>query len=287
MAISKRAVWLAVAVLVAVGTAFSAMMVFGWMIDETHFDRPDEGFDRLTSQLDSMPGVRVEEKERWVEAPTFSKPNSWVVLAVDGQRLDGVLSAACSTGYPDPVMWSFRVSTDGGSVVTLLSGTPGQPVGGASCLDFGFDAVGLVDEVGGYGLGVNLQASVWDNGRFALVALDDSPETLSALLPLVEHTDDLRAAAGLDPSRPVEISGSALGLIVAPGEHDRYLDLLAGLVDEHDVTGFWADGGGGTPVDGVEKVQIAAPESEHDAVADAIRTSGLHIAGFPVRFLPR
>ena len=38
--------------------------------------------------------------------------------------------------------------------------------------------------------------------------------------------------------------------------------------------------------DGVDKVQVTAPESEHAAVEEALRESGLSIADLPVRFLP-
>jgi hypothetical protein len=72
-----KRVGLWVAALAAVGVVVGTVAMFGWMIDETHFDRPHEGFDRLTAQIESLPGVSIDEKERWVEAPTFSDPPSF------------------------------------------------------------------------------------------------------------------------------------------------------------------------------------------------------------------
>ncbi|WP_324014778.1 hypothetical protein [Microbacterium sp. JZ37] len=52
----------------------------------------------------------------------------------------------------------------------------------------------------------------------------------------------------------------------------------------HSVTSFWADDSG-TQVDGVERVQIAAPTDDRGEMERALRASGLAIADLPVRFL--
>ena len=279
-----RRVWFTAAIVGGIGLFFGALLIFGWMIDETHFNRPDEGFDRLTAQIENTPGVSVDSRERWVEAPTFAGPRSWIHLTVDDAHLAGLLSAACADGYADPVDWSMLVHTDGASVVSLYTdAASADPSVESPCPDFGFDALGVVAEVGSSLPGLDVQASIWDNGRFALVVLDDDPGTLSAMLPLVDRADDVRVAAGLDRSRLVEINAGPLSVVIPPDEHDGYLALLSELAAEHGVTSFWA--GGGTPVDGIEKVQIVAPEAEHEAIEDAVRTSGLHIADLPVRFL--
>jgi hypothetical protein len=115
--------------------------------------------------------------------------------------------------------------------------------------------------------------------------LEPGGRNLRELLPLVAHGDDLRDAAGLDSNRSVEINAGDLGLIIEPDEHDRYLALLTALAEKHGVTSYWADGGG-TPTDGVLKVQIVAPERAHAAITADLRASGLHVADFPVRFIP-
>jgi hypothetical protein len=286
MAVVLKRVVLSITTLVVVGGVFGAATIFAWMVDETHFDRPDARFDRLTAELGSEPGVSVDGKERWVEAPTFSDPTSWIHLTVEADHLPGLLDSACAERYPDAVTWSLRVPTNNGSTVSLYTGaTSAERVDGPPCPDFGFDAVGLVEEVGRSLPRMNLQATVWDDGRFALTLLDDYSGTLSELLPLVDRADEVRAAAGLDPDRSVQIDSASLSAHILAEEHDRYLALLTDLAENHGVTSYWADGGG-TPVDGVEKVQIAAPDGGHEEIEDLIRSSGLHVAEFPVRFLP-
>ena len=63
-----------------------------------------------------------------------------------------------------------------------------------------------------------------------------------------------------------------------------YLALLTELAEDRAVSSFWADGGG-AQADGIEKVQIVAPDEQHAAIEEIIRSSGLHIADLPVRFL--
>jgi len=284
--LSVKRVWIAAAVVAGVGVAFAAMIIFGWMIDETHFDRPDQDFDRLVAQIDETPGAIVDAHERWVEAPMFSDPTSWIQLTVDEENLPELLATACASGYPDSVDWSLLVQAQSGTVVSLYTdAAPGGRASDTPCPDFGFDAAGLVGEISRSEPGVDVQASIWDNGRFALVVTDDDPGGLSAVLPLVARADAVRAAAGLDPRRPVEINAGGLSVVIQPGEHDRYLDLLCALADQHGVTSFWADGGG-IPIDGVRKVQVTAPAQEHVSIEAAISASGLQIADLPVRFIP-
>lgn len=279
-------VWLSVLLLVVAGCVTGGVVVFGWMVDETHFDRSSASFDAFESQVEDLPGVASVDTERWVEAPTFLSPTSWMTVTVDEAGLPGLLDAACSTDYPDPVTWSIIVRTDASTEVSLhavpsVSGTADD----ARCPAFGFDAVRLVEELDEVAPGLSVQPAIWEDGRFALVALDeDASAGFTHLLPLVEHADDLIAAAGLDAETAVEINSANLILVLQPGETDDYVELLSELADDGDVDSYWADGGG-TPIDGVEKVQIVAPEEHHAAIEGIIRSSELHISDFPVRFI--
>jgi len=281
-----KRIWLGISSVAVASVGFTALTMFAWMVGETHFDRPDGSFDRLAARLEGMPGVRVDAKERWVEAPTFSDLSSWIQLTVDEAHLAGTLATACADDYADPVTWSLKVSTENGSVVSLFSGPPldGRE-DAAGCPDLGFDAAGVVDEVRESLPAVELQPVLWQNGHLALVVIGDDRGTLSRWLPLVDRSDEIRRAAGLSADQPVEINASGLSMTIAPGERDRYLAMLTDLAANHGVFSYWADDGG-TPIDGVEKVQVAAPSSEHAAIEDAIRASGLHVADLPVRFLP-
>ncbi|GLK17368.1 hypothetical protein [Herbiconiux flava] len=295
------------AVVAAVGLVVGALVVFTWMVDETHFDRPDAGFDRLESQLDGLPGVSVDASERWVEAPTFSGPTSWISLAVDQTNLPRLLEAACGMEYRDPVTWSLRVRTDAGDVVSVHTDAvhtdavhtdavhtdavhtdavaPERAGDDPRCIDAGFDIVAVVGQVDRLRLGIDLQPTIWESGRFALVAIDAASDDLLTMLPLVAHADELRDSAGLDPDRLIEINAPSLGIVIEPGEQDRHLALLSELAGEHGARSVWADDGT-TQIDGIAKVQVVAPPGEHSAIEEAIRASGLSFAGYPVRFLP-
>ncbi|PSL37956.1 hypothetical protein CLV49_1564 [Labedella gwakjiensis] len=281
-------VWLSVLLVVVAGCVTGAVVVFGWMVDETHFDRPSASFDAFESQVEDLPGVASVDTERWVEAPTFLSPTSWMTVTVEEAGLPGLLDAACSTDYPDPVTWSIIVRTDASTEVSVHTG-PGVSstiaADDAGCPAFGFDVVRLVEELDEVAPGLSVQPAIWEDGRFALVALDEDASTgFTHLLPLVEHADDLIAAAGLDAETAVEINSANLILVLEPGETDDYVELLTELADDGDVESYWADGGG-TPIDGVEKVQIVAPEEHHPAIEGIIRSSELHISDFPVRFI--
>lgn len=280
--------WLPLAAVAATGLAVGGATLFSWTISETPFDRPDPGFDRLTAQIASVPGVEVRESARWVEAPVFLDPTSRLVLDVDEASLPAVLETACSTEYADHVAWTFRVLTDGGNAVSVHG--PWEGPGGASrCPELDVDPADLLGPLDDVVSGLDLQAAVWDGtdgrtGRLSLLAIED-PEAPDALLPLVAHAEDLAAAAGVAGDRPIEISGSRISALVQSGEQERYAALLAELLGRHGVTGFF-DSSDGTQTDGVDKVQVTAPESEHAAVEEALRESGLSIAALPVRFLP-
>jgi hypothetical protein len=281
--IPKR-VWLPVTILTIGAMATGALIVLGWMVDETHFDRPSAQFDELEAQLEQLPGVDVVQKERWVEAPTFSSPTSWVSVTVDEAALPGLMEAACVTDYPDPVSWSIRVHTPEDAEVSLHV-DPSTTNANQKCPDFGLDAVPLIAALNRAAPGLAVQPAIWENGRFALVAIDEEMTTgFTPLLPLVENADELRDAAGLGENEAVEVNGSTLTLVIAPGEADVYFAMLTVLSEDHGVTSYWADGGG-TPSDGVEKVQIVAPADQHAAIEEVIRSSGLHIADFPLRFI--
>ncbi|MGI9822076.1 hypothetical protein [Agromyces sp. Marseille-Q5079] len=269
------------------GFAVGAVVVFGWMVNETHFDRSTPEFDEFERHVGNISGVHSVDTERWVEAPTFSDPTSWMSVTVEQAGLPGLLEAACSTDYPDAITWSIHVQTPAATEVSLHA-APQAPNAGsrnARCPDFGLDAVRLVSELDRVVPGVAIQPAIWEEGRLSLVALEREPSTgFTHLLPLIEHADELLTAAGMAGNGEVEINAMNLGLILESGESDRYLAMLTELAEDHAISSYWADGGG-TPIDGVEKVQIVAPDHQHRAIEEAIRSSRLHIAGNPVRFL--
>jgi hypothetical protein len=284
--IVKR-VWLSVLVLVIVGVVTGVLVMFGWMVNESHFDRPSQEFDALETQLESLPGVDSVDKERWVEAPTFSDPTSWMSVTVDEAGVPGLLEAACSTDYPDPVTWSIRVRTTTAAEVSLHAAPADVDTadGDVGCPDFGFDAVRLIDELDRVAPGLAIQPTIWESGRLTLVALEEEmPTGFTHLLPLIEHADDLLVAAGLDATEVLEINSANLGFVLEPGESELYVALLTELAERRSVRSYWADGGG-TPIDGSAKVQIVAPDEHHAAIEKIIRSSGLHIADLPLRFL--
>ncbi len=281
-----RRLWLSVAVLAIVGFVAGGVLVFGWMVDETHFDRPSAEFDEFGRQVDGLSGVDLVDKQRWVEAPTFADPTSWISVTVDEAGLPGLLEAACSNDYPDAVTWSIRVQTPAGAEVSLNAAPTDTPAAGGDprCPDFGFDAVRLVRELDHVAPGLVVQPAIWENGRFALVTLEDQmPSGFTHVLPLIEHADALLEAAGVGPGEAVEINSGNLGFVLQPGELDAYFAMLSELADERGVTSYWADGG--TPIDGVEKIQMVAPEEQHASIEEIIASSGLQIAELPVRFL--
>ncbi|GAA1916152.1 hypothetical protein GCM10009775_05800 [Microbacterium aoyamense] len=280
---SAKRVWITLIVVIVGALVIGGLVLFSWMIDETHFDRPSAEFDALEEQVAALPHVEAVEKERWVEAPGFWTPTSWMAVTVDAAGLPALLELACANEYADPVTWSFLVVTPATAQVSLHSTE--FPARATGCPDFGFDALSVVDAADRLAPGIPIQPSIWFEGTFALVALEDyAVSGYAHLLPLVEHSDAWLAAAGLDAQDSVEINSMNLGMLIEPGESAAYLALLRELADEHAVTSFWADGAG-TPTDGVEKVQIVAPDREHAAIEDLIRSSGLHITEMPVRFI--
>jgi hypothetical protein len=284
-----KRIWIVAGGLAAIVAVFGGVTVLGWMLNETQFDRPSKDFDSLTAQIETLPGVSVDDSKRWVEAPTFSDPSSRIGLTVDEAHLPGLLEAACAGEHPETVSWSFRIETEEDNAVFVHGdSTPTDASGESDCLNLGFDAVGFVGAVDsivpGAPSGLDLQPTVWD-GQFAIVELRERVGGISTLLPLVTAAEDLRDAAGVDSDRSVEINANNLSLIINPGEEASYSDLLSDLVGNHGVESYWADGGG-TQIDGVEKVQIVAPDEEHGAIEEAIRESGLHVADLPVRFIP-
>ena len=143
----------------------------------------------------------------------------------------------------------------------------------------------LVEELDRVAPGLAVQPTIWENGRLALVALEEEmPTGFTHLLPLIEHADDLLVAAGLDANGVVEVNAANLGLVLEPGESEAYLALLTELAEGRAVSSYWADDAG-TQADGIDKVQIVAPDEQHAAIEEIIRSSGLHIADLPVRFL--
>ncbi|MGC5225480.1 hypothetical protein ACPW96_23185 [Micromonospora sp. DT81.3] len=282
-----KRLWLSVVAVALIGSACVAFVLFGWTVNESHFDRPSQEFDELEAELEKLPGVDSIEKERWVEAPTFSEPTSWMSVTVDEAGLPGLLHAACSTGYPDGVTWSINVRTPAAAEVSLYAAPTAPDSDGRNtrCPDFGFDAVQLVHQLDRVAPGLAIQPTIWEEGTLTLVALEQQmPAGFTHLLPLVDHSDDLVGAAGLDTNAVVEINSANLGVVLEPHESVAYLALLTELNENRSVSTYWADGGG-TPEDGIEKIQIVAPVQQRAAIEDIIRSSGLHIADLPLRFI--
>lgn len=208
-------------------------------------------------------------------------------VELEQSGLRGLLDAACSSDYLDPVSWSVMVTTPSAAEVSVHSveGGANQSGSSAPCPDFGFDAVRVVDVLDRVAPGLALQPSVWEDGQFALVSSDDGTTSgLADLLPLLGHIGEIAEAAGRDRAGSVEVNSPFLAVTIADGESDEYVALLRELVEDHSVTGFWADDSG-TQVDGVERVQIAAPTDDRGEIERALRASGLAIADLPVRFL--
>lgn len=288
MGSSSMARWMRTTVLglLGVGVLSGALIIVGWSIDETHFERRDAGFDHLTTRMADLPGVEVRDSERWVEAPTFSDAMSRIDLDVDPEGLSELLDATCTTEYQGTVSWSVRIATDeGASVSAHTAGTlPSRTASSPTCIDFGYDIERLTDAIGETVPGMDIQPRIGDRGQFTLVQTEEEPDGLLSLLPLVARADDLREAAGLPDDVPVEISAATLGMTADPGDHDRYATLLRDLVEEHDVAAFWADDGA-SRIDGVATVQIVAPEREQAAIRERISSSGLPLDDWEVRFL--
>ena len=275
--------WLVVAGLSVLAALFVGLVLLAWMVNEVHFDRPSDEFDEFAARVDALPGVTAVEHERWVEAPAFWSPTSSMVVTVDEEGLPGLLDAACAADYADPVSWSFRVITLTAAEVAL-HGAP--PVAGSAsrCPDLGIDAVPLVAALDRAAPGLAVQPSIWAEGRLTFVALeDDMSSGYTHLLPLVEHSTELLAAAGLGADDAVEINSANLGALIHPDETDAYLAMLTEL-SVHGVSSYWGDSGD-VSSDEIELVQIVAPESQHEAIEEIIRSSGLRLAGSPVRFI--
>ncbi|WP_146080606.1 MULTISPECIES: hypothetical protein [unclassified Pseudoclavibacter] len=284
MRITTR-VSLAAVVLVLIGIALGVATLFSWMVNETHFDRPTAQFDEFADRVEALPGVSDVQHERWVEAPLFVDPISWVGVDVEQEHLPGLLAELCASAHPEAISWSIDVAAAAGGETSLHSQTDSsrRSLSGGVCPSFGFDAVPLVDALDAVVPGLAVQPSIWENGRFALVSIAEAPNGYLHLLPLVENTEALLAAAGLEQDQELEINSTTLGASILPGQQEPYLALLTELAERHEVSFFWADGGG-TPIDGVERVNITAPASQHSAIESAIGASGLHIADFPVEF---
>jgi hypothetical protein len=264
----------AVVGVIALGGA--GVLLFGLTIDETHFDRPSAEFDALRTEIATVDGVEVVGSERWVEAPTFSDPSSSMSVTVDADALPDLLARACGSTYPDAVSWAIEVDTAAETRVSLFSDAA------HGCPAIGFDPTPVVAEIDRVAPGVQVQAAVMDNGMFSLFAMENGFEEL---VPLVAQAETVRDAAELAPGGAVEVAATRLGVTVGPGEGPAYAALLTRLVDDYGVTYFSA-ASGGTPIDGIEKVQLAAPERNHAAVEAAIAQSALPLTALPVAFLP-
>lgn len=265
---------IAVVAVVAVGGAGAAL--FGAMVDETHFPRPTAEFDALRGEMDAVHGVRVLQSERWVEAPTFSHPSSWMSVETTAAALPTMLDALCESTYAEPVSWAIEVETSSGTRVSLYSEAT------LGCAQFGLDPLGTVSEIDAVAPGTQVQAAVADTGLLTLFSM--TYDGIDTVAPLVAGAETIRTAARLPVDTAVEVAGSQLGVTVRDGEAAAYDALLTRLIDEFDVS-YFAFGGGGTPTDGVEKVQVIAPAEYHAAITSAIEESALPVADLPVAFL--
>lgn len=272
-------IWIAVAAVAAVVLVLGGVL-FAFMVDETQFARPDDRFDELISDVEDVPTVTIEYSNRWVEAPFFAPAIAWVGVEVERAQLEPLLDRVCASPYPEPVNWTVSVHTDAGSTVTLA----GEAGAGDTCVAFELDTAAFLDEIDRVAPGIQVQPTVWEEGQFALVEMVDAESGLAGLVSLVAEADTLAAAAGFDSARPVEINSMSLGITVWEGESADYATLLTTLMSDYGVSTFWADGGG-TPIDGVENVQVTAPTRHLAEIEALIAASGLHIADFPVRLV--
>lgn len=253
-------------------------MMYGFLADETRFDRPSAELDALRSDVAAVPGVRAVDAQRWVEAPTFSVPSSSVRVSAEAEALPAVLKTACSTAYPEAVSWNLDVDTAAGTGVWLHADAT------RGCPDFGLDPGAVVQGLDRLVPGIRISASIGEGGRLVLSSMEEPSPDFADVLPLVDRADDLRSAAGIDPDAVVEVGSSLLIVDVEAGAGAATRTLLTTLTDRYQVTGFFA-GGSGTPVDGVDKVQVTAPAQHHAAITGAIAGSGLPFAALPVSFL--
>lgn len=274
-----RTLGIAALVLAAIGLGGGFVLVFGWSIDETHFDRPSAEFDAFAAEIAALPGVGAVEKERWVEAPAFWSPMSSLRVTVERSGLPAVLEIVCSSRNADPIDWGLVVQTPARAQVWVFADRTES-----GCPDFRLDVVPTVDAVDRLAPGRSIQAAVWENGRLSFSDLLDGRAEVSSMIPFVAAADDLRGAAGVEADREIEISGPQLTAVPAPGESAAYAALLRTIVDEYGVTEFWDGAGGGTPTDGVPRTQIRGDPASADAVEAAIRASGLRLADAPVVF---
>ncbi|KTS55430.1 hypothetical protein NS206_16685, partial [Microbacterium testaceum] len=138
---TRARIGIAAAVVGAIAVGGAAVVVFGWMIDETRFDRPDPAFDALAAEIAAVPGVSDVQKQRWVEAPLFANPLSWVQVTADASAFPEVRDIACDTAYPDAVEWGFDLEGAGGTRVSAYADA------GRGCPEFGFDLEAVASEI--------------------------------------------------------------------------------------------------------------------------------------------
>jgi hypothetical protein len=267
------------------GTALvvGAIGLFGLMVNETQFERPSPEFDAFTAEVDAVASVDVDFTNRWVEAPTFSNPTSYVSLAVDREALPELLDTICDHAYADPVTLGLLVHTASGGQIGAYGVTTDAD---ADCFDPGFELVAVIDELERSAPGAAVQPAIWDNGKFALGPADYEEWTpgFSDLLPLVANAEAVRDAAGLPESLPIEINSMNLGVTIATGESAAYAELLTELADLG-VLSVWAELGG--QADGVDKVQLTGDAADRAAVERVVRAAPLPIADHPIVWHPQ
>jgi len=251
-------------------------VVLAMMLDETHLERPSAHFDALTAEVASVPGVTVDHSERWVEAPTFARPQAALAVTVDAASLTRFVETLCASGYAEPLMTSVSARTAVGTRMALYADADH-----GVCPDYGFDApavLALLDEIVP---GQAIQPAEWDSG-FAFTAMEGPASGFAHLLPLVVRSDELRVAVELPAATPLAVDGMTLGVRFLPADRQRYVALLEQVLHLGAVTFSASDADEQT--DGVARVQIAAPENARGAIERAVRASGLALADDEIRF---
>lgn len=269
-------------VLGAIGFAglVGAVVVVGWMVDETHFERPSPEFDALVADVEALPGVSVEYSERWVEAPSFVSPYAALALAVDDEALPAVIDVLCASGYPERLSTSVRATTGSGTVVSLHDERGGDA---SACPRFGFDAATVVAALDRAAPGLEVQPAMWSR-TFGFSSFEDAAPGFAHLVPLIEHSERLRGAVGLAPETPVAVESMNLSVRFLPEERAGYAALLTELADRG--VAVFASSAADEQADGIARIHITAPLAEHAAIERIVRAAGLDISDDELLFTP-
>jgi hypothetical protein len=268
---------------VAGAIAVSGAVAFGWMVDETRFERPDARFDALVDDLRALPGVETVESQRWVEVSNLSDPTSWITLDVTAANLVAVDETLCETTYPDPVSVRIRVRTAEGTELVVGNGLEDPVFSAGTCPDLGVDAVGLLSEIDRVVPGLTVDAAVRPGKGLALVAFENAPDdSLTEMLPLVSRGSRLLAAAGMESRGTLLIESPSLSVPLTAEDDAAYAQLLTTLSRDFGVRSFGVAPDAAPPVDGI---QIVAPQRNREAIERVIAAADVPASTLKVRFL--